>query len=149
MGLGTAQKGGKVSYWRIFYHLIWATKQRERLLDERVEAMVYGVVLNKAKELGITIHAIGRVEDHVHLVTTIPPRLAVAEGVRQLKGASSHYVNHQRSGEQKFAWQDGYGVLTLGERSMPDVVKYVKNQRQHHTIGTTIPVFERTDENES
>ena len=110
---------------------------------------MYGTILNKAKELGISIHPIGGVEDHVHLVTTIPPRLAVAEGVRQMKGASSHYVNHQRSGEQKFAWQDGYGVLTPGERSMPDVVKYVKNQRQHHNIGTTIPVFERTGENES
>ena len=82
-------------------------------------------------------------------MSTIPPKLAVAEGVRQLKGASSHYVNHQRGGEQKFAWQDGYGVLTLGERSMPDVVKYVKNQRQHHSAGTIIPVFERTDENDS
>ncbi len=137
-----------MSYWRIFYHLIWATKQREPMLDERIEAMVYGAILNKAKELGIIIHAIGGVEDHVHITATIPPKLAVAEGVRQLKGASSHYVNQQNGGEQKFSWQDGYGVLTLGERSMPDVVKYVKNQRQHHSAGTTIPVFERTDENE-
>jgi putative transposase len=137
-----------VSYWRIFYHLVWATKQREPLLDDRCEAMVHGTILNKAKELGITIHVIGGVEDHVHLVSTIPPKLAVAEGVRQLKGASSHYVNHQCCGEQKFAWQDGYGVLTLGERSMPDVVKYVKDQRQHHNTGTIIPIFERIDENE-
>ena len=137
-----------MSYWRIFYHLVWATKQREPLLDDRCEAMVHGTILNKAKELGITIHAIGGVEDHVHLVSTIPPKLAVAEGVRQLKGASSHYVNHQCGGEQKFAWQDGYGVLTLGERSMPDVVKYVKDQRQHHNTGTIIPILERTDENE-
>ena len=138
-----------MSYWRIFYHLIWATKQRERLLDGRVEAMVYGVILNKSKELGIIIHAIGGVEDHVHLVATIPPRLVVAEGVRQLKGASSHYVNLQGDGEQKFSWQDGYGVLTLGERSMPDVVKYVKEQRQHHNAGTIISIFERIEENGS
>ena len=57
-----------MSYWRIFYHLIWATKQREPLLNERVEAMVYGVILNKAKELGIIIHAIGGVEEHVHVL---------------------------------------------------------------------------------
>ena len=84
-----------MSYWRIFYHLIWATKQREPLLDDRCEAMVYGTILNKAKELGITIHAIGGVEDHIHLMSTIPPRLAVAGGVRQMNGASSHYVNHR------------------------------------------------------
>jgi putative transposase len=137
-----------MSYWRIFYHLIWATKQREPMLDERVEAMVYGTILNKAKELSISIHAIGGVKDHIHLTATIPPKLAVAEGVRQLKGASSHYVNHQSGGEQKFTWQDGYGVLTLGERSMPDAVQYVKNQRQHHNAGTIIPIYERIDENE-
>ena len=138
-----------MSYWRIFYHLIWATKRRESLLDERVEAMVYGTILNKAKELGIIVHAIGGREDHLHVVATIPPKMAVAEGVRQLKGASSHYVNLQCDGEQRFSWQDSYGVLTLGERSMPDVVKYVKNQRQHHDAGTTIPIFERTDESET
>jgi REP element-mobilizing transposase RayT len=138
-----------VSYWRIFYHLIWATKQREPLLGERVEAMVYGTILHKAKELDIIVHAIGGVEDHVHLTATIPPKLAIAEGVRQLKGASSYYVNQQGGGEQKFMWQDGYGVLTLGERSMPDLVKYVKDQRQHHNAGTIIPIFERIDENES
>lgn len=137
-----------MSYWRIFYHLIWATKQREPLLNERIEAMAYSAILNKARELGIIIHAIGGTEDHVHIMATIPPKLAVAEGVRQLKGASSHYVNHEEDGEQEFAWQEGYGVLTLGERSMPDVVAYVKNQRQHHHAGTTNSVLERIDENE-
>jgi putative transposase len=137
-----------VSYWRVFYHLIWARKQRERLLDERLEAMVYGAILNKAVAIGIVIHAIGGVEDHVHLVSTIPPKLAVAEGVRQLKGVSSYYVNHKGDGAQNFAWQDGYGVLTLGERSVPDVVKYVNGQRQHHYAGTISPIFERIDENE-
>lgn len=138
-----------MSYWRTFYHLVWATKQREPLLVARVEAMVYGAILNKAKELGVIIHAIGGIEEHVHIVSTIAPKLAVTEAVRQFKGASSYYVNHQSGAEQKFAWQDGYGVLTLGERSVPDVVRYVKNQRQHHNAGTVLPIFERTDENES
>jgi REP element-mobilizing transposase RayT len=71
--------------------------------------MVYGVILNNSNEPGIIIQAIGGVEDHVHLVATIPSRLAVAEGVRQLKGASSHHINLQGGGEQKFSWQDGYG----------------------------------------
>jgi putative transposase len=137
-----------MSYWRLFYHLIWATKQREPLLDERTERMAYGAILNKAKELGVIIHAIGGIEDHIHLVATIPPKLAVAECVRQLKGASSYYINHQGAREQEFMWQEGYGALTLSERSVPDAVEYVKAQRSRHNAGTTVPVLERIDEDE-
>ena len=112
------------------------------------EAMVYGAVLDKAKELGISIHAIGGVEDHVHHRSDDSAeagcrRGRAADEGRQLPLRQTTSAVASRSS----SWQDGYGVLTLGERSMPDVVKYVKNQRQHHSAGTTIPVFERTDEN--
>ena len=80
-----------MSFWRLYYHLIWATYQREPLLMDDVERQAYGAILNKAKDLDCIVHAIGGVDDHLHLALSIPPKQAVAEVIRQLKGASAYY----------------------------------------------------------
>lgn len=137
-----------MSYWRLHYHLVWASYQRVPLLDESLERQVYGTILGKAKDLGVIIHAIGNIEDHIHVAASIPPKLAVADCVKHFKGASSHYVNHQPGASGGFGWQDGYGALTFGDRAMEDVVAYVRNQKEHHRQKTTRAPFERTTEEE-
>lgn len=132
-----------MAYWRLHYHLIWATHQREPWLTENIERQIYGTILNKAQELGCLVHAIGGIEDHVHIAVSIPPKLSVAETIRQFKGASAYYVNHQPQAAGTFRWQGGYGALTFGERSMETIVTYIKRQKEHHRQQTTIATFER------
>jgi REP-associated tyrosine transposase len=79
-------------------------------------------------------------------VVAIPPRYAVAEVVKRLKGASAHYVNHQLSPEHHFAWQRSYGVLSLGERQRPLAEAYVADQKKHHAEQTANPWLESCDE---
>ena len=134
----------RMAYWRLFYHVVWATHERLALIDVQVEQLVHSVLHSKANELGIFIHEIGMVEDHVHVVLTIPPTWSIAEVVSQLKGSSSHAVNHLSArGGARFAWQRGYGVLTTDERLLPTVTEYVRHQREHHARETTNDVFER------
>ncbi len=133
-----------MAYWRLHYHLVWATYQRAPLLGEQLEKEIYAAVIGKARELGIIVHAMGGVEDHVHVAASIPPKIAVADCVRLFKGTSSHHVNHQPGAGGNFGWQDGYGALTFGDAAMRDVVAYVRNQKEHHRHKTTRPAFERT-----
>ena len=121
-----------MAFWRLYFHLIWSTYQREPMLTEAVEQQVYGTILSKAKALGLVVHAIGGVEDHVHIVASIPPRYSIAECVRQIKGASSHYVNHQPGASRGFGWQDGYGAFTVSHSDKDAVIEYIKNQEEHH-----------------
>ncbi|MEW5960688.1 MAG: transposase [Chloroflexota bacterium] len=69
---------------------------------------------------------------YIHLVASIPPKHAVADVVKTLKGASAHDLNHAARLDQHFAWQRGYGALTLGETQKPKAIAYVENQKQHH-----------------
>lgn len=137
-----------MAYWRLHYHLVWATYRRTPLLDETMERQIYGAILGKAKELEIIVHAIGGIEDHVHITASIPPKIAVADCVRHFKGASSHYVNHLPGANGGFGWQGGYGALTFGERAMSDVVAYVRHQKEHHRQKTTRAPFEQMTEEE-
>ena len=128
-------------YWRLHYHLVWATRDRRPLLGDSEEQLITAVVQRKARLLRIRVHAIGSTADHIHLAVSLPPTLNPADCVRHLKGASSRAIN---AGLHPFAWQSEYGALTLGERALPAVVDYVLRQKEHHTRLSTIPALERT-----
>jgi REP element-mobilizing transposase RayT len=138
-----------MAYWRLHYHLVWGTYKREPFIDGGRERMVFGVIYQKAKELELIVHAAGCTEDHIHVVVSIPPKIAVADCVRHFKGASAYAVNHLPGDQAAFKWQDGYGALSLGGRSLPIVCDYARNQKQHHHDRTDIAIYERiTDEND-
>ena len=137
-----------MTYWRLHYHLIWATHNREPTLTAEREKMFYGVLYKKAEELGLKIHAAGNVEDHAHVVLSIPPILAVAECVRQLKGASAYAINRMAGSNGQFKWQGGYGALSVGERSLEAAMEYAAKQKEHHRENKLIALYERIDEDE-
>jgi putative transposase len=137
-----------MTYWRLHYHFIWATYNREPTLRPEHEKIFYGVLYKKAEEMGLKIHAGGNIEDHAHVVLSIPPILAVAECVRQLKGASAFAINRMAGSDGQFKWQGGYGALSVGERSLETVMEYAAKQKQHHCGNKLIAVYERIDEGE-
>jgi putative transposase len=137
-----------MAFWRLYYHIVWATKDREHLIQPEIEHRLYPYMVNKAAELGVFVYAINGWYDHTHLVVSIPPKLAVADIVKRLKGASSHDLNHGGVPDldRPFAWQRGYGALSLGERQRPIAETYVANQKQHHARHTANPWLERDNE---
>ena len=130
-------------FWRTYYHLVWATKNREPLITPTIERALYDCIIHKAAALGIYIYALNGWVDHVHVVSAIPPKIAIAEGVKHMKGASAHWLNENFPQEPHFAWQRGYGVLTLGEKQRPQAEAYVLNQKIHHQQQTTNSWLER------
>jgi putative transposase len=134
-------------YWRTFYHLVWGTKAREPLIGEDEEGVIRYSMKTTLDELDVIPHAVGFMPDHVHVAVSIPPKVAVAVLVKRLKGASAHAVNHAdgRSDTGRFGWQAEYGVLTFGEKALPDVIAYVNNQRTRHANRRTWPPLERHD----
>ena len=99
---------------------------------QNARKVFYGVIYGKAKELDLKIHAAGNIEDHVHVVISIPPKIAVADCVRHLKGASAFAINHMDGSDGQFKWQAGYGALSVGERSLETVMEYAARQKEHH-----------------
>jgi REP element-mobilizing transposase RayT len=134
------------TYTELFYHLIWATHDREPLIVAELEPRLFGQIRHKCQEIRIQVHALNGMPDHVHLVCTIPPSLSVSEAIRSVKGASSHFVNHLVPCNQPFAWQEGYGALTFSKRDLKTIVAYVDGQKQHHASRRLSDAMERIDE---
>ena len=133
-------------YWRLHYHLVWATCERAPLITPHVEQVVHQIVFGKARELGLVLHALGGVSDHVHVVVSIPPTRCVAEIVKQMKGASSRAVDLSAGAGSVFRWQERYGALTLGGASLARVIECVRQQPEHHTSGTIVAAYEKMGE---
>ena len=136
-----------MALWRLYYHLVWATKERLPLITSDIEPQLYGYIIGKAHALGCITHAIGGIEDHIHNMVSVPPKLSVAEFVKNIKGSSAHYINYgDFDCPSKFVWQRGYGVFSLGGKQLDRAVEYVRNQKQHHQEGTIISYLEQIQE---
>ena len=120
--------------WRLFYHLVWATRGREPLLDASAARTLERSIRATGHEHRVIVHAVGIMPDHVHVALSIPPSIAISTLVGRLKGSASHLLNHADGAntEQSFAWQAEYGIVSFGEKNLPDVVAYVENQEARH-----------------
>ena len=132
-------------YWRTFFHIIWATKNREPLIQPRHHQAVQGTVRAAGKSFGALVHAVGVMPDHVHVVASIPPSVAISVVIGEMKGKSSHALNAQfaEASGATFAWQSEYGLLSFGESALQRVTAYANNQAAHHATQRLWPGLER------
>ena len=94
-------------------------------MKERSWSYVAGI----CKHEKIFVHAIGGMEDHIHLLLQLPPTMALAEAVRTVKTNSSSWIKqHVRN----FGWQEGYGGFSVSKSNIAAVVRYIQNQEKHH-----------------
>ena len=129
-------------YWRLFYHAVWTCKNREPLIRSEFEDDLHQYMIRKGRSLSAKMHKVGGIEDHVHIVFSIAPKITVAGFIGKIKGASSHWVTHIIRNGEFFQWQDEYGIVSFGEENLPDVISYVDRQREHHMKNNIEPRFE-------
>lgn len=120
------------SYTRLYVHLVWATKNREKLLNVRIRPIVEKHILGYAKSNGITIEALNVQSEHVHALINLSSDQKVEEIVKLCKGESSHWINSENLIPQKFSWQRGYGTFSVIPSHYQKVISYIKNQDEHH-----------------
>lgn len=137
----------RIPFWRCYYHVIWATKNRAAWITPRIEHAIFDSIQQKAYVLESPILAINTVADHLHVAVCIPPKIAIAEWVKQMKGASTRNVNEQFPDlDNAFGWQASYGVLTFGAKNLDFVMNYITQQKEHHAKNALESYLEQIDE---
>ncbi len=113
------------------------------MINSRIESPLYKFLEHKIIDTpGAILHAIGGIETHIHIATSLEPSIHVSDWVGKLKGAASYYINHEIE-PKALQWQRGYGIVTFGTKDLPWVVRYVLNQKEHHKKGSTHERLER------
>jgi putative transposase len=75
---------------------------------------------------------VGGVEDHVHLLANLARTCQAAEMVKEVKRGSSLWIKEQDAGLRDFAWQNGYGMFSIGFSQLEEVRRYIAGQEEHH-----------------
>jgi len=119
-----------------FFHLIWSTKGRQRLITKEIQSRLYaylgGIVRNHEGHL----IEIGGMPDHVHILIQQGTLDKFSYQIRDLKCHSSLWVHQTFPHMKEFAWQEGYGSFAVSYSAVGHVREYIKNQERHHASMT-------------
>lgn len=118
---------------KILLHVVFSTKERgpflkDLALREELHRYLGGILTNLECQPLI----IGGVEDHVHLLFAHSRTATVAEVVKELKRGSTVWLKTKAPVLPEFAWQNGYGVFSIGQSQVEDVRAYIAGQEEHH-----------------
>lgn len=120
------------SLTKLFAHLIFSTKNRERLLTVDIRDQVHAFMSNTVRELGSPWVVVGGIEDHVHLLFDMGKTTPAVRFVEQVKRESSKYAKTLGPKHSNFFWQRGYGMFSVSPKERESFEHYVLNQELHH-----------------
>ena len=118
---------------KILVHTVFSTKERrpflrDKALREELHRYLGGILTNLDCQPIIA----GGVEDHVHLLCALSRTCEPAEMVKEVKRGSSLWLKTKGPHLQGFAWQNGYGIFSIGFSQIPSVRDYIARQEEHH-----------------
>lgn len=122
------------SKWDCKYHLVFVPKCRRRVLYGKIRKYLETVFHELARQRGCTIIKGHMIQDHVHMLISIPPKYSIAEVVGYIKGKSAiavarQFGNKKRNFNGEQLWARGYAVSTVGFEE-EQIRMYIKHQEQ-------------------
>jgi len=108
-------------------HCVFGTKERLPVIPE--PERVWKILRAVARNSQIDVLAVGGTTNHVHLLLKLPKTRTLADVMRELKAASSLRI---RKSLPAFAWQDGYGAISVSPPAIHSVMQYIAHQQEHH-----------------
>ena len=121
-----------MSYVSAYFHCVFSTKERERIITSDLEQRLWPFLGGIARQNQMKALEIGGIEDHVHLLLSLPATVSIAKAMQLIKGGSSKWVHESFPEQRRFAWQEKYGAFSVSVSQLETVMNYIKNQREHH-----------------
>ena len=118
---------------RLWTHLIFSTKNRFPFLTDRVlRAEMHAYLAEMLRTHGCETLIVGGVEDHAHSLFALSRTLPIASVVKEIKRTSSGWIKTTSRRLSKFHWQGGYAAFSVSQSNLPEVIRYIENQEEHH-----------------
>jgi putative transposase len=127
---------GSHTVYDIKYHIVWITKYRKPVLRGEVGKQVRELVRQTCATLDVYIVSGHVALDHVHLLVSVPPNLAVSDLVQRLKGRTSRllldeFAELKRQFWGRHVWARGYFVASSGNVTDEVIKQYIESQDNH------------------
>lgn len=113
------------------YHILFSTKNREPVIAPSWRPELHAYLGGILRDLGGVALEVGGVMDHVHVLAGLKATHCLADVLRDIKTGSSRWV-HDTIRMRSFAWQEGYGAITVSPSDVMRVRRYIARQEEHH-----------------
>ena len=128
------KKLSHVIYYHV-YHIVWTPKYRYRVLTGEVSEFLGNSIGSLCERKRVEIKEMKIMQDHVHIVVSLEPKLSVSQFMGILKGKTAIKIFRRYPGlrEKRYwgnhFWSRGYCSSTVG-LDEDQVRKYVKYQEE-------------------
>ena len=135
--------------WLCKYHIVFTPKYRRKIIYAQYRESLIEIFKRLCKFKGVEIIEGHMMLDHVHLLLSIPPRIAVSDFMGYLKGKSAlmmfdkHANLKYKFGNRHF-WSEGYYVSTVGLNEAT-IKKYIQEQDKKDILKDKISIKEYED----
>jgi len=113
----------------VLIHIIFSTKDRRDLIPKELLSTLWKYLAGIGRNHRIPILAAGGTRNHVHVLVALPTDVTIAKVVQVLKANSSRWIGEHGIA---FAWQEGYGAVSVSPSHVAQVRRYIARQEQHH-----------------
>ncbi|WP_281232972.1 IS200/IS605 family transposase [Flavobacterium gelatinilyticum] len=128
------------TYTQLHVQFVFAVKYRKALIAQewkyRLHKYITGIIqANHHKML-----CINSMPDHIHIFIGMRPNQSISSLIQNVKTETSKWIKEQKLCSN-FAWQEGYGAFSYSRSHVPDVIRYIENQEQHHKKKTFLEEY--------
>jgi putative transposase len=120
------------TYINQFHHCVFSTKQRRPVITPTLQSRLFSYMGGITRKNKIKLISAGGVDDHVHLLISMPATIDLAKALQLIKGVSSKWIHENFAEHRFFEWQEGYGAFSIGVSDFKRTVRYIENQPEHH-----------------
>ena len=120
------------SYSNLLIHVAFSTKGRARSIDAPIQPDLWAYMGGIVREMRGTARLINGVQDHVHMLISLPADISLADCLRVVKTNSSRWIHEAFPHHRSFAWQTGYGAFSVSASNERQVFRYIQDQERHH-----------------
>jgi len=120
------------TYTQIHIHAIFAVQNRLSIIKDEWQNDLYSYITGIVTNHGHKMMQINGMPDHVHMLIGLHPVQSLSELMKYVKQDSTKWINQNRFINGRFSWQEGFGAFSHSKSQIPGVIKYIREQEEHH-----------------
>jgi len=121
-----------MSYISSYFHCVFSTKERRPIIQPELRGRLWPFLGGIARQNQMQAIQVGGVEDHVHLLLSLPATMPLAKAMQLIKGGSSKWIHETFAEQWTFAWQEAYGAFSVSVSQLERTIEYIRGQEAHH-----------------
>ena len=115
---------------KILVHLVFTTKNRQRLIDDNIRDELHGFIVQTLGELRSPAILLNSVADHLHIFYWHSKKRRIERVANELKKRSTIWISTRGSSYSGFCWQLGCVASLVRKTCLGTTVEYLLRENQ-------------------